>query len=56
MFYGEVFKILKDKNINIWLEYTKHEFIQKLANDIIEAQEKEIADMKAMIKRLENEK
>ena len=30
--------------------------VQKLANDIIEAQEKEIADMKAMIKRLENEK
>ena len=33
MSYGEVFKILKDKNINIWLEYTKHEFVQKLAND-----------------------
>lgn len=33
MSYGEVFKILKDKNVNIWLEYTKHEFIQKLAND-----------------------
>ena len=30
--------------------------VQKLANDIIEAQKKEIADMKAMIKRLENEK
>jgi len=33
MSYGEVFKIFKDKNVNIWLEYTKHEFVQKLAND-----------------------
>ena len=32
MSYGEVFKILKDKNVNIWLEYTKHEFIQKRPN------------------------
>ena len=30
--------------------------VQKLANDIIEAQKKEIADMKNMINRLENEK
>ena len=30
--------------------------VQQLANDIIKAQEKEIAQMKAMIKRLENEK
>ncbi|WP_256260042.1 DUF305 domain-containing protein [Winogradskyella luteola] len=29
--------------------------VQKLATDIIKAQEKEIAEMKAMIKRLENE-
>lgn len=29
--------------------------VQKLANEIIKAQEKEIAEMKAMIKRLENE-
>ena len=35
MSYGEVFKILKDKNINIWHEYTKHEFVQKLANDTL---------------------
>ena len=35
MSYGEVFKILKDKNINIWLEYTKHEFVQKLTNDTL---------------------
>jgi len=33
MSYGEVFKILKDKNVNVWLYYTKHEFVQKLAND-----------------------
>jgi len=33
MSYGEVFKILKDKNVNIWLDYTKHEFVLKLAND-----------------------
>jgi thiaminase/transcriptional activator TenA len=33
MSYGEIFKILKDKNVNIWLDYTKHEFVQKLAND-----------------------
>ncbi|MEM5563912.1 DUF305 domain-containing protein [Psychroserpens sp. AS72] len=30
--------------------------VQKLANDIIEAQKREIAEMKAIIKRLENEK
>lgn len=30
--------------------------VKKLANDIIKAQEKEIAEMKAMIKRLENNK
>ena len=30
--------------------------VKKLANDIIKAQRKEIEDMKAMIKRLENEK
>ena len=30
--------------------------VKKLAEDIIKAQEKEIAEMKAMIKRLENEK
>lgn len=30
--------------------------VKKLANDIIEAQKKEIEEMKAMIKRLENEK
>ncbi|WP_053970107.1 DUF305 domain-containing protein [Mangrovimonas sp. ST2L15] len=30
--------------------------VKKLANDIIEAQRKEIEEMKAMIKRLENEK
>ncbi|MEM0518900.1 DUF305 domain-containing protein [Aequorivita flava] len=30
--------------------------VQKLADDIIKAQEKEIAEMKAMIKRLENNK
>lgn len=30
--------------------------VKKLANDIIKAQEKEIAEMKAMIKRLENKK
>ncbi|MWW26001.1 DUF305 domain-containing protein [Algibacter lectus] len=30
--------------------------VRKLADDIIEAQRKEIEDMKAMIKRLENEK
>tara|TARA_R110000868_G_C10768676_1_gene754530 strand:- start:643 stop:975 length:333 start_codon:yes stop_codon:yes gene_type:complete len=29
--------------------------VKKLANDIIETQEKEIAQMKSMIKRLENE-
>ena len=29
--------------------------VQKLADEIIKAQEKEIAEMKAMIKRLENE-
>ncbi len=29
--------------------------VQKLADDIIEAQKREIAEMKAMIKRLENE-
>lgn len=29
--------------------------VQQLANDIIQAQEKEIAEMKAMIKRLKNE-
>jgi thiaminase/transcriptional activator TenA len=33
MSYGEIFKILKDKNVNIWLDYIKHEFVQKLAND-----------------------
>ena len=33
MSYGEIFKILKDKNVNIWLDYTKHEFVLKLAND-----------------------
>ncbi|MDB2387856.1 TenA family protein [Alphaproteobacteria bacterium] len=33
MSYGEVFKILKDKNVNVWLYFTKHEFVQKLAND-----------------------
>ena len=35
MSYGEVFKILKDKNVNIWLEYAKHEFVQKLASDTL---------------------
>ena len=30
--------------------------VKKLANDIIKAQKKEIEEMKAMIKRLENEK
>lgn len=30
--------------------------VKKLANEIIEAQRKEIEQMKAMIKRLENEK
>lgn len=30
--------------------------VQKLADDIIKAQKKEIAEMKAMIKRIENEK
>ena len=35
MSYGEVFKILKDKNVNIWLEYTKHDFVQKLSNDTL---------------------
>ena len=30
--------------------------VKKLANDIIKAQEKEIEEMKAMIKRLENDK
>ena len=30
--------------------------VKKLAEDIIKAQEKEIAEMKAMIKRLENNK
>ena len=35
MSYGEVFKILKDNNVNIWLEYTKHEFVQKLSNDTL---------------------
>lgn len=30
--------------------------VKKLANDIIEAQRKEIEEMKVMIKRLENEK
>jgi uncharacterized protein (DUF305 family) len=29
--------------------------VKKLANDIIAAQEREIGEMKAMIKRLENE-
>lgn len=33
----------------------KDEEVQKLANEIIKAQEKEIAEMKAMIKRIENE-
>ena len=43
--------ILTSSNANF-----KDAKVQKLANDIIEAQKKEIADMKAMIKRLENEK
>lgn len=30
--------------------------VRKMADDIIEAQRKEIEEMKAMIKRLENEK
>ncbi|WP_418636851.1 DUF305 domain-containing protein [Winogradskyella sp.] len=43
--------ILTSSNANF-----KDDEVQKLANDIIKAQKKEIADMKAMIKRLENEK
>ena len=42
--------ILTSSNANF-----KDAEVQKLANDIIKAQEKEIAEMKAMIKRLENE-
>lgn len=34
----------------------KNPEVKKLAEDIIEAQRKEIEEMKAMIKRLENEK
>ena len=35
MSYGKVFKLLKDNNINNWLDYTKHDFVQKLANDTL---------------------
>ena len=42
--------ILTSSNANF-----KDAEVQKLANDIIKAQEKEIAEMKAMIKRIENE-
>jgi len=43
--------ILTSKNANI-----NDPEVKKLANDIIKAQKKEIEEMKAMIKRLENEK
>lgn len=43
--------ILTSSNTNF-----KDPEVQKLADDIIKAQKKEIAEMKAMIKRLENEK
>ena len=43
--------ILTSSNANF-----KDAEVQKLANDIIKAQEKEIAEMKAMIKRLEQNK
>lgn len=43
--------ILTSSNANF-----KDPEVQKLADDIIKAQKKEIAEMKAMIKRLENEK
>ena len=42
--------ILTSSNANF-----KDAEVQKLATEIIEAQKKEIATMKAMIKRLENE-
>lgn len=35
MSYGKVFKLLKDNNINNWLDYTNHDFVQKLANDTL---------------------
>ena len=43
--------ILTSSNANF-----KDTEVQKLADDIIKAQKKEIAEMKSMIKRLENEK
>ena len=33
MKYGEVFYNLRESNLSNWLLYTKHEFVQKLAND-----------------------
>ena len=33
MKYGEVFYNLRESNLSNWLIYTKHEFVQKLAND-----------------------
>lgn len=33
MKYGEVFYNLREANLSNWLLYTKHEFVQKLAND-----------------------
>ena len=31
--YGKVFNLLKEKNINNWLLYTKHDFINLLSNN-----------------------
>ena len=31
--YGKVFNFLKEKNINNWLLYTKHDFINLLSNN-----------------------
>ena len=33
MFYGKIFKLLRENHNDNWLLYTKHEFINKLSND-----------------------
>ena len=36
MSYGQVFKLLKEKNLKNWLLYTKHDFVNLLSSDTLE--------------------
>ena len=36
MSYGQVFKLLKEKNLKNWLLYTKHDFVNLLSSDSLE--------------------